>query len=117
MRSSNSLRLRATVPSFLGAVVVAAAPLFLSGCSLLKTDKAKVGDFLAARLWEEDRYERACVPVKPDVSFARCEEMQRLLKDWKHLNGVANAAQKLGDLPPEAKKEIRTVWKKVSRLP
>lgn len=97
-----------------GATILAAA--FGLGCpgTLTKEDKATVADFAAARLYHEDRYERLCSDV---VGPKSCADMQGLLQLWKRLNDVANQVQVLGDLPPEEKAELRTVWKKVKALP
>lgn len=100
------------------AVTLAAVTLlFAPSCLLLRrqSDRATVGDFLAARLYHEDRYRRACVDfVGPQLG---CTEMQDLLQRWKALNRVANDVQKLGDLPPEEKREIRAIWDRVKQLP
>jgi hypothetical protein len=112
---------RTDVKTKLGAALFGAASLFLSsGCSLFqKSDKAELGDFLAARIYHQDRYERACtgaIEVTAQVEKG-CHDLKGLLDLWKRLNTVANDAQKVGTMPDEEAEEIEAVWKKVKKLP
>lgn len=94
--------------------VLATALILSTGCALFKSDKATVGDFVAARIYHEDRYERECVTK---IGPPGCLEMRDWLTLWKHLNTVANDVQRIGTLPAEEKKELRRVWRKVEALP
>jgi hypothetical protein len=96
--------------------------LSLLGCPgvLTKTDAALVGDSLAARIYQLDRFERLC-PHDADNFFptapAGCATMTALLAEWKHSNSVADEVIKKGNLPSQEKTEIRDVMRKVARLP
>lgn len=87
----------------------------LIGCSALRqSDKAFVADSVAARVFEEDRYERHCVLKAGPPG---CAEMQQLLQDLKHANEVANTVQKTGRIPSDQKKEIARLLKQIRSLP
>jgi hypothetical protein len=105
--------------AWLFAAVLVAMLIGMFGCA---SDRRFVADAAAERIYQEDRYERACVKVKGP---AGCQELADALNLLEHheagtpvgLIPVANRVQQLGKVPPEEKKEIRAVMKRIRRLP
>lgn len=103
----------------LGAALLGAALLLSSSaCAIFrKDDRARVGDFLAARIYFEDRYERLCATVPRVGPKEGCEKYRVALQEWKRLNDVANQVQIVGTMPDAEVRELRAVMKKCEALP
>lgn len=104
--------------------VLAAAPLFPACRS---TGKAAVADFAAERIYQEDRYERACVEVVGPREG--CRKMQALLQQLERtdpadktkklgLIPVANQVQMVGgQLPDQEREELEGIFRVLRSLP
>jgi hypothetical protein len=101
-------------------------------CSLLSpSDKKIVGDAQAARMYHENRYDRACVQEKGPPT---CKRMQTILNTLtRHeprgcteqlppckvvgLIPLANEVQQVGALPKMEKKELEELVRQLEALP
>lgn len=112
------------------ALLTAAAPLF-SACTT--TGKAKVADYEAEYVYQQDRYERQC--FKLGRADQRCHDMFQLLTELSHttktpdgkggmtekkegLIPVSNYVQQIGgELPAQQRAEMDAIFKKLRSLP
>lgn len=107
--------------------VAAAAALATSffGCAAFRqTDKAFVADREAARMYQENRFERACVQKKGPDS---CDTMKMILDQLSihdpktgtvsGLLPLASAVEKVGALPAQERQELLALERQLARLP
>lgn len=102
---------------------LAAATILLSvSCAgvLTKTDERIVGDSLAARIYELDRFDRACPhdehAYKPGAP-RECAAWAKILNDWMHANNVASEVVAKGSMPARERRELRAFLKATTEMP
>jgi hypothetical protein len=102
------------------AEFVATGLILIAICGLAScvSDRELVSEALAARHYHDDRYRRECVDATPAAQPpVTCEAFRVLVNDALREVTVCNDTQKIGKLPPTARRRLKALKKKMEAQP